>query len=25
MMDLFGADPNLVAKIDGASVVIVRR
>ncbi len=25
MMDIFGADPNLVAKVDGASVVIVRR
>lgn len=25
MLDIFGADPNLVAKIDGASVVIVRR
>ena len=25
LMDIFGADPNVVAKIDGASVVIVRR
>lgn len=25
MLDLFGPDPNLVAKIDGSSVVIVRR
>jgi hypothetical protein len=25
MMDIFGPDPNLVAKIDGASVVIARR
>ena len=25
MLDIFGPDPNLVAKIDGASVVIVRR
>jgi hypothetical protein len=25
MMDIFGADPNLVAKIDGTSVVIARR
>lgn len=25
LLDIFGPDPNLVAKIDGASVVIVRR
>ena len=25
MLDIFGQDPNLVAKIDGSSVVIVRR
>jgi hypothetical protein len=25
MLDIFGPDPNLVAKIDGSSVVIVRR
>ena len=25
MLDIFGADPNLVAKIDGASVVVIKR
>lgn len=25
MLDIFGADPNLVAKIDGASVVVMKR
>ena len=25
MLDIFGADPNLVAKIDGASIVVVKR
>jgi len=25
LIDLFGADPNLVARVDGASVVIVRK
>jgi hypothetical protein len=25
MLDMFGQDPNLVARIDGSSVVITRR
>jgi hypothetical protein len=25
MLDIFGQDPNLVARIDGSSVVITRR